>query len=69
MRIELNHLALIVGSIILIILVALCLQKDIRLCLVKGGVIVIQCLYFKVCKVEQSESVMDGHPSTIKHPP
>jgi hypothetical protein len=69
MIISLNHLALVVGSIVLIILLALCLRKDPQLCLAEARTSVIRVLYFEVCIVEQPETERDGHPSTIKHPP
>jgi len=69
MNIPQNHLALIAGSIIVIILLVCSLRKDPQLCLARKRNSVILVLNFEVCKAEQSESEMDGHPSTIDHPP
>jgi hypothetical protein len=64
-----NHLALIVGSIVVISILALCLGMDPWLCLADERISVILVLNFEVCKVGLSGSEMDGHPSTIDHPP
>ena len=62
-------LVLIVGVAAMSLLIAWRTNKDLRLCLAEKKLLVILVLNFEVCRAAQSEPVMDGHPSTIQHPP
>jgi len=69
MKIIYNY-ALVVGLVALFILLIWYLEnEDIQLCLTDTGVAVIPIPYTWVSKAGQPEPVMDGFPSTIKHPP
>jgi len=61
-------LVLIVGVAAMSLLIAW-RTDDLRLCLAEKKLLVILVLNSEVCRAAQSEPVMDGHPSTIQHPP
>ena len=62
---------LFVGAVALLLLLAITssMEDGVQFCLAGMRTSVIRVLLFGVCITEHSESAMDGHPSTIKHPP
>ena len=62
-------LVLIVGVAAMSLFIAWRTNRDLRLFPAEEKLLVILVLNSEVYRAAQSEPVMDGHPSTIKHPP